>query len=311
MLLGILAGLSAGALWGFTFVAPLFVAPWTVFDLTVLRFAVFGTVAIGTLAPGGFPALRTLSLRDATLFLVLSLTGFTGYYLMAALAIVLIGPAIPTLVIGALPLTITLVGNRGRNAAPFRSLVIPLALIVVGLLAVNVEALAAAPTPADRWRFVLGAALAVLAHLAWLAYGLINARALASRPQAEAGTWTALTGLATLVTTLPLAVLGATLGVSGFTDHGIFGAGTGHLWLWAVVTGFLSTTVATLAWNAASQRLPVALAGQLIVSETIFALLYGFLALGQWPSTAELLGGALLVAGVVTGVRVFAHARGG
>jgi drug/metabolite transporter (DMT)-like permease len=60
----------------------------------------------------------------------------------------------------------------------------------------------------------------------------------------------------------------------------------------------------TLCWNAASQRLPTALAGQLIVFETLAALTYAFWLRGQWPEPLTLAGIALLVAGVIGGVRV-------
>jgi drug/metabolite transporter (DMT)-like permease len=60
----------------------------------------------------------------------------------------------------------------------------------------------------------------------------------------------------------------------------------------------------TLCWNAASQRLPTALAGQLIVFETLAALVYTFWLRGQWPEPLTLVGAALLVAGVIGGVRV-------
>jgi len=60
----------------------------------------------------------------------------------------------------------------------------------------------------------------------------------------------------------------------------------------------------TLCWNAASQRLPTALAGQLIVFETLAALAYAFVLRGQWPESLTLAGIALLVIGVIGGLRV-------
>jgi drug/metabolite transporter (DMT)-like permease len=66
----------------------------------------------------------------------------------------------------------------------------------------------------------------------------------------------------------------------------------------------LASWLGTLCWNAASQRLPTALAGQLIVFETLAALGYTFWLRGQWPEPVTLAGIALLVAGVIGGVRV-------
>ena len=69
--------------------------------------------------------------------------------------------------------------------------------------------------------------------------------------------------------------------------------------------GLLASWFGTLCWNEASQRLPTAISGQLIVFETLAALLYAFLWYGRWPGMAESAGIVLLVAGVLGGVRVF------
>jgi drug/metabolite transporter (DMT)-like permease len=68
--------------------------------------------------------------------------------------------------------------------------------------------------------------------------------------------------------------------------------------------GLLASWLGTLCWNAASQRLPTALAGQLIVFETLAALAYAFALRGQWPEPLTLTGIALLVVGVIAGMRV-------
>ena len=67
--------------------------------------------------------------------------------------------------------------------------------------------------------------------------------------------------------------------------------------------GLLGSWPGTLRWNAASQRLPTTLAGQLIVFETLAALSYAWVLRGQGPDTPALAGVALLVAGVVWALR--------
>jgi drug/metabolite transporter (DMT)-like permease len=42
MLIGLLAGLGAGAFWGMTFVAPRAVSPYSEVDLAILRYLAFG-----------------------------------------------------------------------------------------------------------------------------------------------------------------------------------------------------------------------------------------------------------------------------
>jgi drug/metabolite transporter (DMT)-like permease len=68
--------------------------------------------------------------------------------------------------------------------------------------------------------------------------------------------------------------------------------------------GLFASWLGTLCWNEASQRLPPALAGQLIVFETLAALAYALMLRGQAPAPGVLVGVALLVAGVLWALRV-------
>ena len=56
-------------------------------------------------------------------------------------------------------------------------------------------------------------------------------------------------------------------------------------------------------WNAASKRVPLTLSGQLIVFETLFALLYGFVYDARLPRPLEAAAIGLLIAGVTWSVR--------
>ncbi len=144
MLLGALAGVLAGALWGLTFVAPLVADPYTPFDLTVARYLAFGAVSGALLAPGGFAAVRRLPRRDLALLALLGFAGNVGYYLLMALAVPLAGSAVVALVIGCLPVVMAVLGNAGPGRVPARRLAPPLLVLGAGLLVVNGAALAEA-----------------------------------------------------------------------------------------------------------------------------------------------------------------------
>lgn len=64
----------------------------------------------------------------------------------------------------------------------------------------------------------------------------------------------------------------------------------------------------TTLWNQASERLPVSLAGQLIVFETISGLTYVFIAESRTPPALELLGITALLGGVLLGIHRMAPA---
>jgi drug/metabolite transporter (DMT)-like permease len=73
--------------------------------------------------------------------------------------------------------------------------------------------------------------------------------------------------------------------------------------LLCVIAGVGSTWLATILWNMASQRLSASLCGQLIVSETIFALLYSFAWDGRWPTLVQLTACVLFTLGILASIR--------
>ena len=55
--------------------------------------------------------------------------------------------------------------------------------------------------------------------------------------------------------------------------------------------------------TAPLRRLSASLCGQLIVSETLFALLYAFMWDGRWPLATEWLAALLFVLGIVASIK--------
>jgi drug/metabolite transporter (DMT)-like permease len=308
MLTGVLMGLAAGALWGLTFVAPRAIAPYSEIDLAILRYGAFGLTSIVLMAFG--PRFRPgkLTARKMLLALWLGLSGFVIYYICVAFAVSLSGPAIAPLVIGALPVLLALYGNWREKNVPWSSIAPALALIALGLLVVNAAAFSAAATPGDRRNVLLGLALAVLGLSVWFLYAITNARAMRAADAPDPLAWTGLQGVGALMGTIPLAIAAPLMGWSRIPDLGFAGDAGTRLIVWAVITGVIASWVAQYCWTIASHRLPLALSAQLIVSETLFALVYGFAFEGRWPHAAEWAGGALLILWVFLGVRAFAGA---
>ncbi|HEX9449812.1 MAG TPA: EamA/RhaT family transporter, partial [Burkholderiales bacterium] len=70
-----------------------------------------------------------------------------------------------------------------------------------------------------------------------------------------------------------------------------------------LLSGFGSSWLATILWNIASRRLSASLCGQLIVSETLFSLLYSFWLDGRWPTLAQGTAVILFVLGIFASIR--------
>jgi drug/metabolite transporter (DMT)-like permease len=106
--------------------------------------------------------------------------------------------------------------------------------------------------------------------------------------------------------------IGAALGslvLLPFTSFGTFHVMSQAEWLnflgWALVMGLAGSWFATWCWIVASRRLPLALSAQLIVAETVFGLIYGFIFEARWPTSAEWSGSALQLAGVAIAIAAF------
>lgn len=296
MFLGISAGLAAGALWGLVFVVPRMTPGLSSVDLTAGRFISYGLMsALVMMLTWRSQALPTPS--QALAALGMSVLGATGYYLLLSLSIHRAGSEVPTLIIGTIPIWVMLLGKPLglRWAALWPGLVLTTAGLVLMMSAMQpAQALA----EADGLRFWWGVLLATAAMLCWTAFALLNAAWLKRHPEVSAVTWANWLGIAT--------GLGAWLlwWVSGSTSNELLDIdGIALIAIICVATGVGSAWAASILWNIASQRLSVSLCGQLIVSETLFALLYSFLWDGAWPGVLQLVAAVLFTLGILASIR--------
>jgi drug/metabolite transporter (DMT)-like permease len=307
---GVLFALIAGMMWGTVFIAPLLVPDYSAAMLAFGRVLAFGCIAL-TLAWMDRAELARLKRADWLEALKLSAIGSVLYYFCLASAIQRAGAPVPTVIIGVLPVVIAIWANvrnvRRDGRLPWRRLLPSLVLIGAGIGCVNqaeISALASAGT-VDRARYGGGIMLAFIANACWAWYALRNADWLRHHAERNPRIWATTQGVATL----PLALVGylAVIAWQGSADPGFalpFGPQPAQFVAVLLVTGLLASWVGTLCWNEASQRLPTSLAGQLIVFETLSALVYAFLLRGAWPGATTLLGIVLLLAGILWAVRI-------
>lgn len=311
---GTLFALAAGLMWGLVFIAPTLLGEYPAVLLTMGRYLAFGLIAL-PLAWWDRRRLAELTRADWVEAAKLAAVGNLLYYLCLSAAIQRAGGPLPTMIIGTLPVVIAVTANL-RSASregrlPWVRLAPSLLLIAAGLACVNQAEMAQWPAGTELLPYALGALLAVAAVACWTWYPIRNGEWLRAHAERSPRAWATAQGLATL----PMAVAG----YAGF-------------WLWAALAdggsgiaagfalpfgpqplkfiglmlaiGLLASWLGTLCWNEASQRLPPALAGQLIVFETLAALAYAFMLRAQWPGAVTAAGVGLLVAGVVSALRV-------
>jgi drug/metabolite transporter (DMT)-like permease len=297
MLTGILAGLAAGALWGLVFVAPRMLpmgaGGYSAIDLTAGRFAVYGAVAALVML-AGWRYRRLPTYRQALAALLMSVLGFSGYYLLLVWGIRDAGTEVPSLVIGTIPLWVMLLGKPQelRWSALLPGLALTVAGLAIMIASTHSDGDGAAP---HFWR---GVAFTAASLMCWTAFAVINSAWLKRHPEVNATDWANWLGIATGLGAVLMWLVGGSDASTLLARPDFFSFA-----LLCAAAGFGSTWLATILWNLASQRLSASLCGQLVVSETIFALLYSFLWDGHWPTAPQFIACALFTLGIVASIR--------
>ena len=307
MLTGVLCGVLAGALWGMVFIVPELLPGFSPVELAVGRYTAYGAISLGLMLPGLRHLLRRLAPRDYLALLRQALSGNLVYYMLLALGVKLAGVAPTSLIIGLIPVAVTLLGRRDQGAVPLRRLAAPLLVIAIAIACINVDAFRHAHSGgAPLSSTVLGLACAFGALACWTWYALDNARYLKRNPQFSGGQWSSLYGLASGLVALPIGALALLLAHTGVTAAAVPGRDWPLFWLYNGLLALGASVIGNQLWNIASRRLPVTLTGQLILFETVSAMLYGFVWRGQGPRTLELVAIVLLVFGVTWSVHLHA-----
>ncbi len=300
---GIPAALFAAFAWSLNFVVPFVIGGYSVFDFALIRFGVSGVIGLCLLIPER-QALRQLALGDWAVVAWLAFIGYVGYFLMVTGAALYCGPVIAPAFLGLVPVVLAITGNLTQRAVPWRHLALPLALVALGLLLANSTALAAQGLRSARSLWI-GIPLASMAVASWVWFAMANEAALAARPAMPSRLWTALTLVGCGAQMVALLPIGLAIGLFEFPSLGLGWSVAAPVYSWGAALAVLASVGGVWAWNVAARNLPVALAAQLIVSETAFGVVGGLAVHGRWPTIPEAMGITVLISGVVAAIHVF------
>lgn len=300
---GVLNGAAAGALWGLVFIVPLLLQDFGSFQISSARYLIFGIVALALLLPNRARVSRRIGRAEWVALLGLGMLGNILYYVLLVTGVQWAGSAPSALIIGLIPVFITLAGHRVHAAVGLRALVPALALSVLGVVAMTVHSLLdpiPQGEPASMPQRIVGLLCTGGALVSWTLYAIWNHRWLRRRPDISPWEWSLLTGVATGLLALALAI-------PAFGGPMLAGNAPGPDrapgdWLrFVLVTGavaILASVGGGSFWNRASRLLPPTMIGLMVVFETVFALLYSFLYDWRLPGVLEWLAITSLVTGV-------------
>lgn len=302
MFKGIAFALSACLIWGLIFVIPEFMEGFSPIEIALGRYFFYGIVSLFILLK---LRIRGLCSYPADVWMrafKYSLVITIFYYTCVVLAVQHASPAMCALILGISPITIAFYGNWQQKECSFRSLVLPSVLILAGLIIINAPKLAESES---RDNYLFGMVCSFLALLAWSWYVVANSRFLKDNPHVATHNWSTLIGVATLCWVIVFAAI-----VWGFFEefleldkHFTYGMELTNFLMGCAVLGLLCSWVGAFLWNTASIHLPVPLAGQLTIFETIFGVIFVYALEKDLPPQQECIGIALLLSAIIYGIR--------
>ncbi|MGJ3264484.1 MAG: DMT family transporter [Salinarimonas sp.] len=302
----LLLGILVNCIWGTAFLVPHLLSEVDPVLITLGRYLCYGAVSALVLATWRGASLAGMTRSDWGMAFAFAFTGNVGYYALVVIAIQLGGVPIAALVIGTLPVTIAVIGNLAQREFPIRILLPAIALILSGLVLLNGHALADAGDEVAATRIAWGLLAAMGALGLWTWYGIRNAQYMKANPHVDANAWSVAIGLATAalsLAALPLVLLAhavvPAVDLAVLDDAGLLAALIGA----SLFLGIVVSWMATVLWNRVARALPVAMAGQLVVFETLSSLVYAFVADRRWPEPVEMASATLILVGVVVGIR--------
>lgn len=303
---GVLCGVLAGAFWGTVFIAPRWLAAFSPWELAFGRYFAYAAVAGLTLLPTWRSTWRKVDAGDLRAMLRQGAAGNVVYYVLLGYGVQLAGVTLTSLIIGVLPLSVTLMGRRDHGAVPLATLKWPLMVVAAGIACINADLFLhhGGPGGASVGARLTGVLCASGALACWTWYAVDNSRYLKRVPKFSNREWSALYGMSSGALVLLAAAVWALAGgrpapASEARDPAVF-------WAVCLFLAVGASLVGNQLWNIACRRVPVTLSGQLIVFETLFALAYGFVLAGTAPRPLEWAAMVLLSAGVAWTVRLHA-----
>jgi drug/metabolite transporter (DMT)-like permease len=311
MLVGTTYIIFGNLLWGLAFVVPKLLPDYSAIEITFGRYFVYGIFSLVLCLVRKDVNFRDLDGKLWRKALLFAFCGNIGYYFFLVLAIQLIGVPIPTLIVGILPVTLALYGNWLNQEFKFHKLIPSILLILLGTIVVNIISIRSTlDGGGSSWSFS-GLGFSLIALGLWTWYGVANTRFLKEHPQFSANTWATITGVATVMLLPFLFAAIEYINPQSMNYMKLFQAPDSPLfWLSNIILGFLVSWGGAVLWNKASLLLPIFLASQLLVGETIVGLGFVYILNKALPSLFESVGIIMIIAGVIYSIQMTSNREG-
>lgn len=290
---GIIAGILAGVFWGTPFLVPMVLANFSGLEITFGRFVFFGIISLFSF-PKLIKVLQGLTYREIIHVVILSATGFWLYSLILFIGVRESNGIVASLIIGSLPVTVTLFSRPNFN----RRLILGLVLIIIGLACLLIYPLILGGNLESLQKISLrGIAYLLVALVMWSWFAIANSRFMASHTHIRSLDYSSLVGVISLIFIVPIFLVQES-GVTLFLHPELI-----KFLIWSMVLGFGASWLANIFWAYSAKNCPPSIGGALIISETVFGLLYSFIFEQRLPHLNEFFAIISLICGVIFVIR--------
>ena len=290
---GLAAGIGAGVFWGLPFLVPQVLHGVSAFELAFGRFLFFGLISLFWLKPV-VRILAALSWRERLHLTALSALGYWLYTMILFYGVQATDGIFSSLILGLLPITIPLFSPGRKNSGP--AFWAGLSLILSGLLALVFWPVLSGDRVLRTPDFSGIAALLVCLTM-WTSYAILNSRFLQAHPEIKRKDQASVMGVVSLLCMLPIFLIRTDLSAFIHQDHfGLYLA-------CSLALGVGASWIANWLWNICSFHTRSEISGTLLVSETVFGLIYSFAYEGRLPHPHEGVVMVLFAAGVTITIR--------
>lgn len=285
---GIAAGIAAGCFWGTPFIAPVILSNFSPFEITFGRFFFFGLISLFSL-PRVIKLVVKFNKQQIIQILLLSASGFWLYTLILFIGVQLTNGVIASLIIGCMPLTITLFSKPKTNT----HLYFGLSFIIIGMFCLLLLPIIASHNNSLANVKISGIIILFIALMMWTWFGIANSKFMLTNENIKSTDYSSLIGIINIIVMLPAFIV-----FHGFSDL-IHHTELFKFIIWALIIGIGASWIANVFWAYSAKNCPSSVGGALIVSETIFGVIYSFILEHRFPHINEFIAIICLISGVI------------
>lgn len=284
----------ACACWAYSFIVPIVLKNYSSSEISIFRYLFYGFFS------GIFYLTKNkkgeVSLKEWFIAFIFALIGNTLYYSILIIGIDFAGAGISVAIAGMVPITVALLGNLILKEYKMSKIIFPLFISLCGVMIINYTNFISGGNFTKK--SFLGIVACIISLILWSCYGVANSEFLKKNRNIDSAKWTNMIGIMCFVQAIIWGGLELKFNSNNFCNFtnvsNIF-----ILCFWTASLGIISSWLATIMWNIGSEKLPVTLAGQIIVMEPICGLVYVFLVQRIIPSYTELIGYTICILGVI------------